>query len=72
MTAILAKVLAVHRQGGQYYVAIRIKFAGSFNALAFGKKKPFAGFCHDGRLELVYHQDPELEAGQELPLWTIQ
>jgi hypothetical protein len=72
MTAIPAKVLAVHRRRDQYHVAVRIGFAGSFNVLTFGKNRPFAGSCRDGRLDLVYHQDPGLEEGQELPLWTIQ
>jgi len=27
---------------------------------------------HDGRLDLVYHQDPGIHEGQEFPLWTIQ
>jgi hypothetical protein len=30
------------------------------------------GFTHNGLLDLVYHEDPHLKAGQPFPLWTIQ
>ena len=75
MTAIPAKVVAVDRQSDQYRVIVRIglaKYRGSFNTLKFGEKKPFTGFCRDGQLDLVYFQDPGLEAGESFPLWTIQ
>ena len=75
MTAIPAKVVAVDRQSDQYRVIVRIglaKYRGSFNTLKFGEKKPFTGFCRDGQLDLVYFQDPGLEAGEAFPLWTIQ
>ena len=75
MTAIPAKVVAVDRQSDQYRVIVRIgvaRYRGSFNTLKFGEKKPFTGFCRDGQLDLVYYQDPGLEAGQSFPLWTIQ
>jgi hypothetical protein len=75
MTAIAAKVLAVNNLGAQYRVIVRIgfpRYRGSFNTLKFGKKKPFTGFTHNGQLDLVYHKDPHLEAGQPFPLWTIQ
>jgi hypothetical protein len=74
MTPILAKVLAVDNQGDQYNVTIRIglaKYRGSFNTLAFGVNKPSIGFCHEGRIELVYYKDPGLKAGQPFPLWTV-
>jgi hypothetical protein len=74
MTPILAKVLAVDHQGDQYSVIVRIglaKYRGSFNTLAFGENKPSIGFCHEGRLELVYYKDPGLKAGQPFPLWTV-
>jgi hypothetical protein len=75
MTAIGAKVLAVDNLDGQYRVIVRIgfpRYRGSFHTLQFGEKKPFIGFTHNGRLHLVYHEDPHLKAGQPFPLWTIQ
>jgi len=75
MTPILAKVLAVDNQGDQYNVIVRIELAnyrGSFNTLILGENKPSIGFCHEGRLDLVYYKDPGLKAGQPFPLWTIQ
>ena len=63
MTAIAAKVLAVDNLGAQYRVIVRIgfpRYRGSFNTLKFGEKKPFAGFTHNGQLDLVYHKDPHL------------
>ena len=75
LTAIPAEVLAVDRLSDQYRVIVRIglaKYRGSFNTLKFGEKKPFTGFCRDGQLDLVYFQDPGLEAGESFPLWTIK
>jgi hypothetical protein len=75
MTAIGAKVLTVDNLGTQYRVVVRIGFSryrGSFLTLKFGEKKPFMGFTHNGQLDLVYHEDPHLKAGQPFPLWTIQ
>jgi hypothetical protein len=75
MKAIPAVVLTLDRQGEHYRVVVRIrlpKYRGSFNTLVFGENKPFVGSFHDGRLELVYHQDPGLHAGEQFPLWTIQ
>jgi hypothetical protein len=75
MTAIGAKVLAVHNLGSQYRVIVRIgfpRYRGSFQTLKFGERKPFMGFTHNGLLDLVYHEDPHLKAGQPFPLWTIQ
>jgi hypothetical protein len=74
MTAIGAKVLAVDNIGTQYRVAVRIGFPRyrAFLTLKFGEKKPFTGFTHNGQLDLVYHEDPHLKAGQPFPLWTIQ
>jgi len=75
MTAIPAVVHTIERQGEHYRVVVRIglrKYRGSFNTLVFGETKPFLGSFHDGRLDLVYHQDPGIHEGQEFPLWTIQ
>jgi hypothetical protein len=75
MTAIGAKVLTVDNLGSQYRVVVRIgfpRYRGSFLTLTFGENKPFTGFTHNGQLDLVYHDDPHLKAGQVFPLWTIQ
>jgi hypothetical protein len=75
MTASGAKVLTVDNLGTQYRVVVRIgfpRYRGSFLTLKFGEKKPFTGFTHNGQLDLVYHEDPHLKAGQPFPLWTIQ
>jgi hypothetical protein len=75
VTAIPAEVLAVDRESDQYRVIVRIgvaKYRGSFDTLVFGNMKPLVGSCHDGRLDLIYLQDPGLDAGQEFPLSTIQ
>ena len=75
MTAIGAKVLAVDNIGSEYRVVVRIgfpRYRGSFLTLKFGEKKPFTGFTHNDQLDLVYHEDPHLKAGQPFPLWTIQ
>jgi hypothetical protein len=75
MTAIGARVVAVDNLGGPYRVIVRIgfpRYRGSFYTLKFGENKPFMGFTHNGLLDLVYHEDPHLEAGQAFPLWTIQ
>jgi hypothetical protein len=74
MTPILAKVLAVDKQGDRYLVVIQIlfrKYRGSFNTLTFGEKKPSVGSYHNGRLDLVYYIDPDLKTGGHFPLWRI-
>ena len=73
--AIPAEVIAVETQGDQFRVAVRIKgakYRGSFNTLVLGKNKPFIGSCHDGRLDLVFHQNPDLKAGEPFPVGTLQ
>jgi len=75
MTASGAKVLTVDNLGTQYRVVVRIgfpRYRGSFLTLKFGEKKPFTGFTYNGQLDLVYHEDHHLKAGQPFPLWTIQ
>lgn len=75
MTAIGAKVLAVDNVGSHYRVIVRIgfpRYRGSFHTLKFGENKPVTGFTHNGHLDLVYHENPHLKAGQLFPLWTIQ
>ena len=74
MTPVSAKVLAVEKTGDRYRVIVQIetKYRGSFNTFVFGENKPLIGAYHNGRLDLVYHRDPCLEAGQVFPVWTIQ
>jgi hypothetical protein len=52
-------------------VQISTKYRGSFNTLAFGEIKPSSGSLKDGRLDLIYYQNPALNAGDPFPLWTI-
>ncbi len=47
------------------------KYRGSFNTLAFGEIKPHSGSLRDGRLDLVYYQDPGLNLGDPFRLWTL-
>ena|SRR5271165_1523861 len=58
----LAKVTAIEKRGDQYQVIVQIspKYRGSFNTLAFGEIKPHSGSLKDGRLDLVYYQNPGL------------
>ena len=74
MTSIPALLLAVDKQADKHRVIVRIlrKYRGSFNTLKFGENKPLIGFCHEGRLDLIYYRDPGLKEGQPFPLWTIQ
>jgi hypothetical protein len=74
MTPILATVVNTDRQGGEYLVAVHVgseKYPGTFDKLAF-ENKPDVGWYHYGWLELVYHRDPNLKAGQLFPLWSLQ
>jgi hypothetical protein len=75
ITFIAAKIVTVDKQADKHRVIVRIllrKYRGSFGTLMFGENKPLIGSCHDGRLDLIYHQDLELKKGQPFPLWTIQ
>jgi len=71
---ILAKVTAIEKRGDQYQVIVQIspKYRGSFNTLAFGEIKPHSGSLKDGRLDLVYYQNPDLNIGDPFRLWTLQ
>jgi len=73
MTPIPAKVTAIEKRGEQYQVIVQIsqKYRGSFNTLAFGEIKPHSGSLKDGRLDLVYYQDPGLNIGNPFQLWTL-
>jgi hypothetical protein len=73
MTSLPAKVIAIEKRGDQYQVIVQIgtKYRGSFNTLAFGEIKPYSGSLKEGRLDLVYYQDPGLNVGNEFPVWTL-
>jgi hypothetical protein len=73
MTPLPAKVTAIDKSGAQYQLIVEIspKYRGSFNILVFGEIKPHSGSLKDGRLNLVYYQDPGLSIGDPFPLWTL-
>jgi hypothetical protein len=73
MRPIPAKVTAIENRAGQFQVIVQItrKYTGSFNTLAFGEIKPHSGSLRNGRLDLVYYQDPGLNIGDPFPLWTL-
>jgi hypothetical protein len=74
MTRLPAKVLSVNRLADQYIVTVKVceSRGCKFNQLHFGKKKPHLGSYRNGWLDLAYHENPNLKAGQSFPLWTIQ
>ena len=72
MTPIRAKVLNVDRLGDQFLITVRIgreKYNGTFDRLTFGENKPQLGSYRNGWLDLTYHENPGLKAGQSFPLW---
>ena len=72
MTPIRAKVLNVDRLGDQFLITVRVgreKYNGTFDRLTFGENKPHLGSYRNGWLDLTYHQNPGLKAGQSFPLW---
>jgi hypothetical protein len=73
MTPLPAHVIAIEKRGDQYQAIVQIstKYRGSFNTLAFGEIKPYLGSLKDGRLDLVYYQNPGLNVGDQFPLWTL-
>jgi hypothetical protein len=73
MTPLPAQVIAIEKRGDQYQVIVQIstKYRGSFNTLAFAEIKPYIGSLKDGRLDLVYYQNPGLNVGDQFPLWTL-
>jgi hypothetical protein len=73
MSPIPAKVSAIEKRGVQYQVVVEIvpKYRGSFNTLVFGEIKPHSGSIKDGRLNLVYYQNPGLNIGDLFPLCTL-
>ena len=73
MNPIAAKITSIEKRGDQYQVIVQIspKYRGSFNTLAFGAVKPHSGSLRDGRLDLVYYQNPSLSVEDPFPLWTL-
>jgi hypothetical protein len=73
MTPIPATVTAIEKRGDQYQMIVQIsrKYRGSFNTLSFGEIKPHSGSLRNGRLDLVYYQNPGLNIGDLFPLWTL-
>jgi hypothetical protein len=73
MSPIPAKVVAFEKRGAQYLLVVEIfaKYRGSFNTLTFGQIKPYTGSLRNGRLNLVYFQNPGLGIGDQFPLWTL-
>ena len=73
MSPIPAKVTAIEKRALKYQVIVEIipKYRGSFNTLVFGETKPHSGSLKDGRLNLVYYQNPGLNIGDPFPLWTL-
>jgi hypothetical protein len=69
-----AKVLFVDRFADQHLVTVKVceNHRCKFNKLNFGQNKPHLGSYRKGWLDLAYHQNPNLKAGQSFPLWTIQ
>jgi hypothetical protein len=75
MTFIPAKVLVADRLGDQYLITVQVrpeKIPSTFDGLSFGENKPHFGSYRYGWLDLAYHQNPGLKAGQPFPLWAIE
>jgi hypothetical protein len=73
MSPLPAKVTAIEKRGAQYQMIVQIspKYRGSFNTLVFGELKPHSGSLKDGRLDLVYFQNPGLNLEDLFALWTL-
>ena len=69
----LQKVTAIGKQGQQYrpVVQIRSEYRGSVTTLLFAELKPHTGFLKGSRLDLVYYQNPCLNASDPFALWTL-
>jgi len=52
-------------------VQISPKYRGSFNILAFEEIKPHSDSLKDGRLDLVYYQNPGVNMGDSFRLWIL-
>jgi hypothetical protein len=67
MTVISTEVLAVDSLRALCHAIVRIgfpRYRGLLLTLKFGEKKSFKVFTQKGQLDLVYHEDPLLRAGQ--------
>jgi hypothetical protein len=74
MILLPAKVLIVDRLGDQYLITVQVRPEEkpcNFDGLIFGENKPSFGSYRYGWLDLAYHQDPGLKAGQSFPLWAM-
>jgi hypothetical protein len=73
MSPLPAKVTAIEKRDAQYQVIVQIspKYRGFFNTLVFGEIKPHSGSLKDGRLDLVYFQNPGVNLGEPFALWTL-
>jgi hypothetical protein len=75
MTLVPAKVLIADRLGDQYLITVQVgpeKYPYTFDGFSFGENKPHFGSYRHGWLDLAYHQNPGLKAGQSFPLWAIE
>jgi hypothetical protein len=74
MTPIPATVLNVDKQGGEYLITVQVESGacpGAFDQLGF-EIKPDLGWYHYDWLDLIYHRNPGLKAGQALAQATIE
>jgi hypothetical protein len=74
MIPIPVTVLNVDKQGDEYLITVQVEsgaFPGTFDKLGF-EIKPDVGWYHYNWLDLIYHRDPDLKAGQTFPLRMIQ
>jgi hypothetical protein len=47
-------------------------YDGGIVSALVGEIKPYSGFLKEGRLDLVYYRNPELNVGDPFPLWILQ
>jgi hypothetical protein len=73
MSPIPAKVTAIEKRGLQCQVVVEIvsKFAAHFIPSFLERSSRTAVSLKDGRLNLVYDQNPDLNIGDPFPLWTL-
>jgi hypothetical protein len=74
MTRLPAKVLIVDRLVDQYLITVKVceNQRCKFDKLNFGEKKPDLASYRNGWLDLAYHENPNLKAGQSFPLRTVE
>jgi hypothetical protein len=74
MNPILATVLKGDKLGNEFVVTVQLgneDFSGPFAKLNF-ENKPDQGWYHYGWLDLIYHRDPDLRAGQVFHCGRLQ